>query len=43
MGKHSKDWNTTPVDPKADAQQKADEFDKQYEQNQRTEETEENE
>lgn len=33
MGKHSKDWNNTPTDPKASPEQKAREFDKQYEQN----------
>jgi hypothetical protein len=34
MGKHSKDWNTTPTTPNAGGQQKADEFDAQYSQNQ---------
>lgn len=35
MGKHAKDWNNTPTNPYADAEQKAKEFDAQYAQNQR--------
>lgn len=33
MGKHAKDYNSTPYDQQADPQTKAEEFDKQLEQN----------
>lgn len=33
MAKHRKDWNTEPTSPYVDPQQKASEFDAQYEQN----------
>jgi len=33
VGRHSKNWNTTPYDQQAPAAQKAAEFEAQYEQN----------
>lgn len=33
MGKRNKDWNNVPFNPYVEADQKASEFDKQYEQN----------
>lgn len=33
MGKHKKDWNNTPFDPYVEPDQKAKEFDQQYESN----------